>query len=410
MNIMEPKVVPLSASRRPETIDLNVGSLQLFDVEDPLQLEHGAALEDVTIAYESYGRLNEEGTNAILVCHALTGSAHVCDHAPVCCNVAAAGQAGWWEEIIGPGKPLDPRKYFVVCSNILGSCYGTTGPTSLDPRTGTPYGARFPQLTVRDVVRVQHRLLARLGVKRLVTVIGGSLGGMQVLEWSLLYPDMVESIVPISTAARHSPWAIALNEASRLAIMSDPNWQGGHYTEPPRRGLALARIIATISYRSNKDFNWKFGRAPADEGRAFEDLFAGIDSSYQIEQYLRYQGKKLVQRFDANSYITITRMMDSQDVTRGRGTLPEALGRIQARTLCIGIDSDVLYPADEQKEIASHIVGATYEEIQSERGHDAFLIEHRQLCEILDRFLAGSVGALGARCGTCLSSETNFAS
>lgn len=368
--------------------EIRVERLRLFSPDDPLRLESGGVLEEVDVAYESHGRLAEDGSNAILVCHALTGSAHVCRHGSIRCDAAAAGHEGWWEGIIGPGKPLDPQRHFIVCSNILGSCYGTTGPTSVNPGTGRPYGADFPRVTVRDIVRAQHRLLSALGVKRLVTVIGGSLGGMQVLEWALLFPEMVDSIVPIATAARHSPWAIALNEAGRLAIMSDPGWQNGHYVEQPRRGLALARMIAIISYRSDQDFLRKFDRAPVDTRRPFEDFFTECDPAYQIEQYLHYQGTKLVQRFDANSYISITRTMDSHDVARGRGTLPEALGGIRAKTLCIGIDSDILYPADEQREIASHIPGSIYGEIRSQSGHDAFLIEHAQICDLLHPFLA----------------------
>ncbi len=378
---------PLPANGGGGEPQLRVEQVRLFDADDPLRLDCGAVLEEVVVAYEALGTLDAEGANAVLVCHALTGSAHVCGHAPVPCTVDLA-QAGWWEGIVGAGRPLDPGRYFVVCTNILGSCYGTTGPASVNPRTGRPYGPDFPPISVRDMVRVEQRLLERLGVKRLVTVIGGSLGGMQVLEWALLFPEMVESIVPIATAARHSPWAIALNECSRLAILSDPEWRQGRYDAQPGRGLALARMIALVSYRCRRDFESKFERLPADGARVFEDFFGTTDAVFAIAQYLRYQGAKLVHRFDANSYLVITRAMDAHDVGRGRGSVAEALSGVTAATLCVGIDSDVLYPAEEQREIAALIPGATYAEIHSPCGHDGFLVEHEQLGALLRELLA----------------------
>lgn len=374
-------------ARSQAPIETKVGTVRVADAGEPLPLDCGAVLSEVDVAYEAYGRLDEDGANAVLVCHALTGSAHVRDHAPVPCSLTPA-QAGWWEGLVGAGGPLDPGRYFVVCANILGSCYGTTGPTSRDPASGRPYGPDFPPVTVRDMVRVERRLLARLGVRRLVTVVGGSLGGMQALEWALLYPEMVESIVPIATAARHSPWAIALNEVGRLAITSDLEWRGGRYTRQPRRGLALARMLALVSYRSGLDFAAKFARRPPEDGRGFDDPFAPAEAAFAIAQYLRYQGGKLVGRFDANAYLTITRAMDAHDVTRGRGTLAEALGAIEARALCVGIDSDVLYPAAEQREIAAHLPRARYVEIRSPCGHDGFLTEHEQLGTLLTELLA----------------------
>jgi homoserine O-acetyltransferase len=346
----------------PDPIPVVQDAVTLFRRE-PLILESGALLQPVEVAYETYGRLNDDGTNAILVCHALTGNAH------------AAGDGGWWDGLIGPGRAFDTTKYFVVCSNFLGSCYGTTGPTSIDPASGTPFRARFPRVTVRDMVRVQHALLTSLGVRRLVTVAGGSLGGMQVLEWSLLYPAMVDSIIPIATASRHSAWCIGLNDAARLAITNDPDWNNGNYDRQPEKGLALARVIAMISYRSRISFENRFGRTQTNNGDAFE-----------VERYLRYQGKKLVDRFDASTYITITHAMDSHDVTRGRGA--DALRTIRARSLCVGISTDVLYPVDEQLDIAAGIPGAQYFQIESRHGHDAFLIEFDQLNEAIGRFLS----------------------
>ncbi len=345
------------------------GSIPLFDRTHPLRLDCGATLPSVTAAYESWGRLDEAGTNAILVCHALTGNAHA---------AGEPGSPGWWQGLIGPGKGLDTDRYFVIASNFLGGCYGTTGPTSIDPDTGEPYRDRFPRVSVRDMVRVQHRLLEHLGVRRLRTVIGGSLGGMQVLEWAVMYPGMVDTIIPIGTSLAHSAWAIGWNEAARLAIMADSDWQGGRYTRQPERGLGLARIIAMISYRSAPSFQGKFAR----EVRA-----APGGNLFEVESYLRYQGQKLVQRFDANTYITITRAMDGHDIEAGRGPARAILRGNPVRCLSTGIDSDVLYPVAEQKEIASAFPLGSYAEIHSPHGHDAFLIEYDQLNSLVSEFL-----------------------
>lgn len=358
----------------------------LFTPTRPLHMDCGATLAPVTVAYETYGTLNSRGTNAILVCHALTGNAHASSFLHAEDENNPSQQAGWWDAVIGPGKAFDTNKYFVVCSNFLGSCYGTTGPTSINPQTGQQYRVDFPQMTVRDMVRVQFELLQHLGVRRLVTVAGGSLGGMQVLEWALIYPEFMQSIIPIGTAARHSAWGIGLNEAARLAIMIDPKWQNGYYSEQPAQGLALARIIAMISYRSAPSFGEKFERNA--QTMEFDDFFGQKDGLFQIEGFLRYQGKKLVERFDANTYLYITRAMDSHDVTKHRGTLKEVLGSIKATAMCVGISSDVLYPISEQQEIASHIPQALFAEINSIHGHDAFLIEFDQMNKLIAPFLS----------------------
>jgi homoserine O-acetyltransferase len=357
----------------------------LFTPDKPFVLESGALLPIVEVEYETYGALNAAGSNAVLVCHALTGSAHA----------AAADQndpPGWWNGLIGPGKAIDTTKYFVVCSNFLGSCYGTTGPASTNPATGREYRMAFPQMTVRDMVHVQHALLASLGVKSLATIIGGSLGGMQVLEWAILYPAMVRSIIPIATGAQHSAWGIGLNETARLAILNDPEWNDGNYTSQPLRGLALARMIAMISYRSAGSFQERFGYEN-DSATHFKDgqsnPFAAHSPLFEVERYLHYQGVKLVDRFDAATYIYISRALDGHDVSRGRESMAQALGSIAAPALCIGIDSDILYPADEQKQIAAMIPNAQYAEIHSRHGHDAFLIENDQLNRIVDDFLSG---------------------
>ncbi len=364
---------------------------------DPFVLESGQSLAAAKIAYEQYGALNAAGDNAILVCHALTGSAHAADlpaeplpgslkraRSTSPFTPLAAEQSGWWDPLIGPGKVLDTTKYSVICSNILGSCYGTSGPAESNPETGKPYAIDFPAITIRDMVHLQKRLLDALGVTRLQYVIGGSLGGMQVLEWALCFPDFVETIVPIATAAQHSPWAIGLNESARMAIMNDPAWKNGRYTQQPRDGLALARAIAMVTYRSPLSFQQRQGRETLN-GNGNGSSPGPFDNTprYQIESYLQYQGKKLVKRFDANSYIAITRAMDSHDVARGRGSLDETLGSIKAKTLCIGINSDVLYPAGEQRQIAAAIPKASYAEIDSIHGHDAFLIEFDQLEKIV---------------------------
>ena len=367
---------------------------------DNFQLENGCVLPEVDIAFETYGTLNKTQDNAILVCHALTGSAHVADYKgnngypvdkqdsqldPLVKN--AAESTGWWDALIGPGRPLDTNRYFVICSNILGSCYGTTGPTSLNPETGEQYAGNFPDISVRDMVQLQKRLLDFLDVQKLELIIGGSLGGMQVLEWAVLYPDCVRKIIPIATATQHSAWAISLNEAARLAIKNDPQWKNGFYKEQPADGLALARIMAMISYRSHPSYQQRQGRNPAQNKKHDVDIFTHTQPEYAIQSYLHYQGQKLVQRFDANSYLSITQAMDRHDLARGRISLNKALGSIKARALCIGIDSDVLYPAFEQRQIAQAIDGAQYAEIKSTHGHDAFLIEFEQIQKMVTDFI-----------------------
>ncbi len=357
----------------PGQLAVESATIRLFD-DQPLRLELGGELRPVDVAFETYGTMNLTGSNVILVCHALTGNARAA-------GVGPDGQQGWWDGLIGPGRAFDTNRYFVVCSNFLGSCYGTTGPVSPNSATGRPYRMQFPSFTVRDMVRVQHALLGRLGVRRLAAVAGGSLGGMQVLEWALMYPEMVDAIIPIATAVRHSAWCIGLNEAGRNAIMNDPLWNDGEYDEQPAAGLALARVIAMISYRSRVSFEHRFGRnrSPAGNGTTIFD----------IQSYLRYQGQKLVERFDAATYVGITNAMDAHDVTRDRGGLGQVLAAIRARVLCLGIDTDVLYPVDEQKAIATAIPGAIYREITSQHGHDAFLIEFEQLNALIGGFLAG---------------------
>lgn len=354
----------------------SVGQVEarLIDVatpKDPLRLERGGVLERVAVAFETYGKLDEDGRNAVLVCHALTGSAHAA-------GVGAREEVpGWWDPLIGPGKAIDTNRDFVICANVLGGCYGTTGPASLDPDTGRPYGFKFPRYTMRDAVAVQKRLVEALGVKSLKAVVGGSMGGMQVLEWAATYPEMVRAVVPIAIGARHSAWAIGLNEVARRAIMADPTWENGEYQleRQPESGLGLARAIAMLSYRSFDSLESKFGR---------ERIGAG----FEIASYLNYQGVKLVERFDANTYLLLTMAMDDYDIADGRGTPASVLKAMNMPALVMGIDSDVLYPEREAKALVEFMPNATYARIASPHGHDAFLIEFSQVSAHLRRFMA----------------------
>ncbi len=358
--------------------------VELFDEASPFEMDCREKLSPVAVAYETYGELNAAGDNAILVCHALTGSAHAAGFLS-----SDIKSAGWWDSFIGDGKALDTRKYFVISSNFLGGCYGTTGSVSLNPRTGKPYGVSFPQMTIRDMVRVQKALIDFLGVKQVRTVIGGSLGGMQALEWGVMFPGVVRSIIPIATASAHSPWCIGLNDIARQAIMNDPEWRNGDYYGhgQPERGLSLARQVAMVSYRSDASFQDRFHRDRIkSNGNGTRTRFDS-KNLFQIESYLRYQGKKLVDRFDANTYIYISRAMDLHDVGYGRGGVAGVLSSVNIPVLCVGIDSDVLYPVHEQKELASLLPRGRYREISSPFGHDAFLIEFEQLGRFVREFL-----------------------
>ena len=328
---------------------------------DNHELESGTVLHDVPVAYRTWGRLNASGTNAVLVCHALTGDADAAD---------------WWKDLIGPGRPLDTNHFFVICPNVIGSPYGTLSPLTTNPETGAPYGPDFPRVTIRDTVRLHRRLLWQLGVEQVVAAIGGSMGGMQVLEWAF-YGSFVRALVPIAVGGRHTPWQIAWSEAQRQAVFSDPNWNDGHYTAdaPPTQGLAAARMMAMVSYRSRASFQQRFGRQLQPEnGTPFDGR-----PPFAVENYLRYQGQKLNDRFDANCYVTLTEQMDTHDVSRGRGSYREVLASIEQPTLVVGIESDVLYPLAEQEELAHTLPNATLETLDSPHGHDAFLIEQEEL-------------------------------
>jgi homoserine O-acetyltransferase len=347
----DPAAPARAAFVSPETRTLELGAL-------PLEL--GGTLP-VTAGYRSWGTLSPAGDNCVVVCHALTGSADA---------------DRWWTRMFGPGRALDPEKDFVLCSNILGSCYGTTGPTSVDPATGAPWHGDFPAITIRDMVRAQRELAVRLGVRKVRLVVGGSLGGMQTLEWALTYPELVEAIAPMACSARHSAWCIGTSEAQRQAIYADPRWRDGRYdpADPPASGLAAARMMAMLSYRSMPSFEERFGRRPQEK-----DLFS-------VESYLRYQGRQLVDRFDAATYVTLTRAMDTHDVARGRGDLDEVLRSVKQPTLVVSIDSDVLYFPEEQRLIAEKIPGARFERLESQDGHDAFLIDVDRVSDLVAEF------------------------
>jgi len=357
----------------------------LFSPENPFEFECGVRLPQVRVAYETYGHLNQAGDNAIFVCHALTGSAHAAFY-----NTPNDKIPGWWHGFIGYDCPLDPEKYFIVCANLLSSCYGTTGPDSTDPATGKPFKMTFPPTTTRDMVRVNKALLDYLGVKRLACVTGGSLGGMQVWEWLVQYPEFVEKAIPIAGTAKGSPWMIALNEVARQAIYNDPNWQNGNYEQnPPNAGLHLARMIGMISYRSQQQFWERYARDRVDNS---PENYFNFENWFQIESYLHYQGEKLVQRFDARTLVYLSKAMDLHDISRGFESYEAALARIQARILILGISSDVLYFPDELKRLTDDLIksgkNARYEEINSIFGHDAFLIEYAKMNPLVAAFLA----------------------
>lgn len=359
---------------------------QCHSILEEIALEHGGRLNEIAVAYETYGKLNKERNNAILICHALSGDAH------------AAGwhkgeeKPGWWDIIIGPGKALDTDKFFVICSNVLGGCKGTTGPSSPNPKTGKPYGLDFPFITVRDMVDVQKRLLDHLGIHGLFAVVGGSFGGMQVLQWCVSYPEMVRLAVPIATSAYSSPQQIAFNEVGRRAITSDPDWDNGNYYggAPPARGLSLARMIGHITYLSDESMHQKFGRRLQGKTEFGFDL-ASLD--FQVESYLSYHGDAFVKRFDANSYLYITKAIDYFDLTKnGTLSLAEAFKGTGTKFLVVSISSDWLYPPYQCKEIAEALsandIDVRHCTIRSNYGHDAFLLESGQMNYTIQNFLS----------------------
>ncbi|MEQ8745972.1 homoserine O-acetyltransferase [Pyruvatibacter sp.] len=372
-----------------------------FGAEQPLALDGGINLTPFEIAYQTYGTLNADKSNAVLICHALTGDQYAADTNP------NTGKPGWWQHMVGPGKPIDTDRFFVICQNVIGGCLGTTGPTATNPATGEPYGLNFPVITIGDMVRAQAMLVDALGIDQLFCVAGGSMGGMQVLEWCASYPQRVFSAMPIATAARHSAQNIAFHEVGRQAIMADPVWNGGTYTADahPTKGLAVARMAAHITYLSEAALHRKFGRNLQDR----ENVTYGFEADFQIESYLRHQGFTFVDRFDANAYLFITRAMDYFDLAADHarrtkaagttGTLADAFRGTDTRFCVASFTSDWLYPTSESREIvrALNAVAAnvSFVEIESDKGHDAFLLDEPELFATISGFIDASARARG---------------
>ncbi len=366
---------------------------RLFHATEALQLDCGQALSPYTIAYQTYGRLNADKSNAILICHALTGDQHVANIHPI------TGKPGWWETLVGPGRPIDTDRFFVICSNILGGCLGSTGPSSINPATGKVWGLDFPVITIGDMVDAQVALIDSLGIRQLFSVVGGSMGGMQVLEWAARHKDRVATAIPIATAAWHSSQNIAFHEVGRQAVMADPDWSKGAYAETgivPKRGLAVARMAAHITYLSEKALQLKFGRNLQNRSeRSFS-----FNADFQVESYLRHQGSSFVDRFDANSYLYITRAMDYFDLAAEHGdVLANAFRGTQTRFCVVSFTSDWLYPTPELKEIVQALnavaANVSFVEIESDKGHDAFLLEEPELFDCVRGFLNAAALKLG---------------
>ncbi|TCS61707.1 homoserine O-acetyltransferase MetX [Varunaivibrio sulfuroxidans] len=358
-----------------------------FGREAPLRLDCGVDLVDFTVAYQTYGTLNADKSNAIVVCHALTSDQFVAEPHPL------TSKPGWWRLMVGPGLPIDTDRYFVICSNILGGCIGTTGPQDVNPVTGKPWGLDFPVITIADMVRAQAMLVDHLGIDKLFAVIGGSMGGMQVLEWAALFPERMCAALPIATAPRHSAQNIAFHEVGRQAIMADPDWHGGDYQSHdarPYRGLAVARMAAHITYLSEQALTRKFGRELQDR----DEVSWGFDADFQVESYLRHQGITFVDRFDANSYLYITRAMDYFDLSkRYGGVLANAFKGTSVRFCVVSFSSDWLYPTRESRAIvhALNAAGAnvSFVEISSDKGHDAFMLDEPDFHRVVAGFLRG---------------------
>ncbi len=354
---------------------------------EPLRLESGTLLPAYQVAYQTYGTLNRDRSNAILVCHALTGDQYVAGRHPI------TGRPGWWSALVGPGKVIDTDRYFVISSNVLGGCLGTSGPMEIDPATGQPWALSFPLITIGDMVEAQVRLIDHLGIDQLFGVIGGSMGGMQVLQWATAHPERLFAAVPLATAARHSAQNIAFHEVGRQAIMADPEWCGGDYLRQgrrPERGLAVARMAAHITYLSEPALHRKFGRSLQDR----TEFTYGFDADFQVESYLRHQGASFVDRFDANSYLYITRACDYFDLAAEHGgRLAEAFRGKQPRYCVISFTSDWLYPTSEARNIVRALNAAaanvSFVEIATDAGHDAFLLEEPEFFRTLNGFLDG---------------------
>ena len=364
-----------------------------FGMDKPLRLDAGIDLAPFQIDYQTYGTLNAERSNAVLICHALTGDQHVANLHPV------TQKSGWWETMVGPGRPIDTERYFVICPNVVGACMGTTGPASTNPRTGMCWGLDFPVITIRDMVRAQAMLLDELAIPSLFSIAGGSMGGMQVLQWCASYPRRVFSALPIAASTRHSAQNIAFHEVGRQAVMADPEWRHGRYFAEgtdPRRGLAVARMGAHITYLSDAALHRKFGRRFQDR----DNPTFSFDADFQVESYLRHQGISFVERFDANSYLYLTRAMDYFDLAADcDGVLARAFKDTPTRFCVVSFTSDWLFPTSESRAIV-HALNAggarvSFAEIETDKGHDAFLLEEPELFAIVRGFLEGAAKARG---------------
>ena len=365
----------------------NVGIVETksYTIEEKIKFDSGVEFGPITVAYETYGKLNEDGSNAILVIHALTGDAHAAGY-----HSENDRKPGWWDTIIGPNKAFDTNKYFVICSNILGGCSGTTGPSSINPETCKPYGLSFPVFTIEDTVKVKKKLLDYLGIKKLYAVAGGSMGGMQAMQFVISYPDFVKSAILIATTSRLSPQAIAFNAVGRNSIISDPNWNNGDYydkQEKPDRGLSTARMVGHITYLCEEAMYNKFGRRLQDK----DHYDFNFDVDFQVESYLQHQGQIFVDRFDANSYLYITKAVDYFDPANKYGSLQNAFKESNAKYLIISFDSDWLFPSSQSKEVVNTLMqlgkDVSYCEIKSPCGHDAFLLEYEVQEKIIKSFL-----------------------
>ncbi|MDG6999912.1 MAG: homoserine O-acetyltransferase [Nitrososphaerota archaeon] len=361
---------------------MSTATTETFEFASPpneMKLDSGEKLGPISLAYETYGELNHSKSNAILVLHALSGDAHAA-------NLKSGENPGWWDPMIGPGKALDTDKFFVICSNVIGGCKGSTGPSSVNPRTGKPYGSEFPVITIGDMVTAQSHLIDHLGIQKLLSVIGGSMGGMQALQWMVSYPDRIRSVIPIATTMKHSPQQIAFDEVGRQAILADPNWNGGDYygSNLPAKGLAVARMMGHITYMSDTSMAEKFGRRFIDTAKTkFGQVF-------EVEKYLEYRGDNFVRRFDANSYIYLTKAMDYFDLI-GSKDARHIFKDLRAKVLVIAFKSDWLYPSYQSREIVKACkqagVHTTYVEVSSTYGHDAFLLNVEQETHLVKHFL-----------------------
>lgn len=386
----------MAASVSTQSLGHSLGDDQRFGLSrhvvlpGPLRLDGGGLLSPVEIGYETYGTLNADGSNAILICHALTGDQHVASPHP------RTGKPGWWTRLVGEGKPIDPTRHFIICSNVIGSCMGSSGPATIDPSTAEPWGMRFPVITIRDMVRAQAMLLDHLGVGQLKAVVGGSMGGMQALSWAATFPERVRACVMVASTARHSAQNIAFHEVGRQAIMADPKWRSGAYYEandPPAAGLAVARMAAHITYLSEAGLTEKFGRRlQARPDRPDGAKSFGFDADFQVESYLRHQGLSFVDRFDANSYLYITRALDYFDLAEEHGgLLANAFRGTRTRFCIVSFDTDWLYPTSESRSVVQALnaagAAASFVELSSPYGHDAFLLEAPEMNRVIDGFL-----------------------